>query len=160
MDPSRRPGAGNSGYATLKNHPFFKGTDWTKLREGTTPPTLASEPGVRLFSFSHSLFWPSIQWKYQKLTQHINEWWKIKSLAHFECFFYLIFWRNWKRQTGMSTFRWCKFISKLVFHLCSVMVSRQVKTKIPHWTQRVLGMVQWDLLTEMVVVCQLPNLLT
>ncbi|KAG6389788.1 hypothetical protein SASPL_151262 [Salvia splendens] len=45
MDPSRRPGAGNGGYATLKNHPFFKGTDWTKLREGTTPPTLASEPG-------------------------------------------------------------------------------------------------------------------
>ncbi|KAK4385602.1 3-phosphoinositide-dependent protein kinase [Sesamum angolense] len=43
MDPSRRPGAGRGGYAALKSHPFFKGIDWTNLREGT-PPTLALEP--------------------------------------------------------------------------------------------------------------------
>lgn len=50
MDPSRRPGAGPGGYAILKNHPFFKGIDWTSLREGKTPPTLALEPrSVRLF---------------------------------------------------------------------------------------------------------------
>ncbi|KAL0317288.1 UNVERIFIED_CONTAM: 3-phosphoinositide-dependent protein kinase [Sesamum angustifolium] len=43
MDPSRRPGAGRGAYAALKSHPFFKGIDWTNLREGT-PPTLALEP--------------------------------------------------------------------------------------------------------------------
>ncbi|PIN19349.1 3-phosphoinositide-dependent protein kinase (PDK1) [Handroanthus impetiginosus] len=43
IDPSRRPGAGPGGYATLKSHPFFKGIDWANLREGT-PPTLALEP--------------------------------------------------------------------------------------------------------------------
>ncbi|PIN14381.1 3-phosphoinositide-dependent protein kinase (PDK1) [Handroanthus impetiginosus] len=45
MDPSRRPGAGPDGYASLKSHPFFKGIDWTNLRAGT-PPKLALEPGV------------------------------------------------------------------------------------------------------------------
>ncbi|CAA0829236.1 3-phosphoinositide-dependent protein kinase 2 [Striga hermonthica] len=44
IDPSRRPGAGPGGYASLKNHLFFKGIDWTNLREGTTPPKLALEP--------------------------------------------------------------------------------------------------------------------
>ncbi|KAL8551687.1 hypothetical protein ACS0TY_000671 [Phlomoides rotata] len=44
MDPSRRPGANHGGYASLKNHPFFKGIDWTNLREGIAPPTLAQEP--------------------------------------------------------------------------------------------------------------------
>ncbi|KAK6136149.1 hypothetical protein DH2020_030122 [Rehmannia glutinosa] len=44
IDPSRRPGAGSGGYASLKNHPFFKGIDWTNLRDGTTPPKLALEP--------------------------------------------------------------------------------------------------------------------
>ncbi|KAK6136125.1 hypothetical protein DH2020_030141 [Rehmannia glutinosa] len=44
IDPSRRPGAGSGGYASLKSHPFFKGIDWTNLRDGTTPPKLALEP--------------------------------------------------------------------------------------------------------------------
>ncbi|KAI3458894.1 hypothetical protein Pfo_015557 [Paulownia fortunei] len=47
IDPSRRPGAGPGGYASLKSHSFFKGIDWTNLREGTTPPTLALEPRVQ-----------------------------------------------------------------------------------------------------------------
>ncbi|KAF9674946.1 hypothetical protein SADUNF_Sadunf10G0180600 [Salix dunnii] len=43
IDPSRRPGAGQSGYAELKNHPFFEGVDWKNLR-GATPPKLVLEP--------------------------------------------------------------------------------------------------------------------
>ncbi|KAL6586301.1 3-phosphoinositide-dependent protein kinase 2 [Orobanche minor] len=43
IDPSRRPGAGTGGYASLKSHPFFKGIDWATLREGTTPPKRALE---------------------------------------------------------------------------------------------------------------------
>lgn len=42
LDPSRRPGAGLGGYAALKMHPFFKGVDWTSLRE-QIPPKLALE---------------------------------------------------------------------------------------------------------------------
>lgn len=41
-DPSRRPGAGSSGYSALKNHPFFKGIDWNNLRS-QTPPRLVTE---------------------------------------------------------------------------------------------------------------------
>ncbi|KAJ8551461.1 hypothetical protein K7X08_021476 [Anisodus acutangulus] len=43
IDPSRRPGAGPDGYASLKNHPFFSGIDWENLRT-QTPPRLAMEP--------------------------------------------------------------------------------------------------------------------
>ncbi|KAH0777669.1 hypothetical protein KY290_009080 [Solanum tuberosum] len=43
IDPSRRPGAGPDGYASLKNHPFFSGIDWENLRS-QTPPRLAMEP--------------------------------------------------------------------------------------------------------------------
>ncbi|XP_049394603.1 3-phosphoinositide-dependent protein kinase 2 [Solanum stenotomum] len=43
IDPSRRPGAGPDGYASLKNHPFFSGVDWDNLRL-QTPPRLAAEP--------------------------------------------------------------------------------------------------------------------
>ncbi|KAK6144701.1 hypothetical protein DH2020_021521 [Rehmannia glutinosa] len=46
IDPSRRPGAGPGGYASLKSHPFFKGIDWTNLRAGT-PPKLALDPRVQ-----------------------------------------------------------------------------------------------------------------
>ncbi|XP_055830526.1 3-phosphoinositide-dependent protein kinase 2-like [Solanum dulcamara] len=42
-DPSRRPGAGPDGYASLKTHPFFSGIDWENLRS-QTPPRLAMEP--------------------------------------------------------------------------------------------------------------------
>lgn len=42
LDPSRRPGAGLGGYAALKMHPFFKGVDWTSLRD-QIPPKLALE---------------------------------------------------------------------------------------------------------------------
>lgn len=45
IDPSRRPGAGPDGYASLKNHPFFRGVDWENLRS-QTPPRLAMEPKV------------------------------------------------------------------------------------------------------------------
>ncbi|CAN4126497.1 unnamed protein product [Withania somnifera] len=41
--PSKRPGAGPDGYASLKNHPFFSGFDWKNLRS-QTPPRLAMEP--------------------------------------------------------------------------------------------------------------------
>lgn len=62
MDPSRRPGARSGGYTTLKNHSFFKGIDWTNLREGTTPPTLALEPRVGpLFHFPVHGFSSSLQ---------------------------------------------------------------------------------------------------
>nr|GMD54453.1 3-phosphoinositide-dependent protein kinase 2-like [Ipomoea batatas] len=43
IDPSRRPGAGPDGYASLKNHPFFRGVDWENLRS-QTPPRLVMEP--------------------------------------------------------------------------------------------------------------------
>uniref|UniRef100_A0A5B6Z5R9 non-specific serine/threonine protein kinase n=1 Tax=Davidia involucrata TaxID=16924 RepID=A0A5B6Z5R9_DAVIN len=43
IDPSRRPGAGPDGYASVKDHPFFKGVDWNNLR-AQTPPKLALEP--------------------------------------------------------------------------------------------------------------------
>ncbi|XP_073020009.1 3-phosphoinositide-dependent protein kinase 2-like isoform X1 [Primulina eburnea] len=43
VDPSKRPGAGPNGYASLKKHPFFKGIDWKNLRTGI-PPRLALEP--------------------------------------------------------------------------------------------------------------------
>ncbi|KAF3434125.1 hypothetical protein FNV43_RR25228 [Rhamnella rubrinervis] len=46
LDPSRRPGAGPSGYATLKMHPFFKGIDWKNLRM-QSPPKLALESGAQ-----------------------------------------------------------------------------------------------------------------
>ncbi|XP_059665999.1 3-phosphoinositide-dependent protein kinase 1-like isoform X2 [Cornus florida] len=42
IDPSRRPGAGHDGYASLKKHPFFEGVDWKNLRV-QTPPKLALE---------------------------------------------------------------------------------------------------------------------
>ncbi|XP_059628399.1 3-phosphoinositide-dependent protein kinase 2-like isoform X2 [Cornus florida] len=42
-NPSKRPGAGPDGYASLKEHPFFKGVDWTNLRALPTP-RLALEP--------------------------------------------------------------------------------------------------------------------
>ncbi|KAM6584314.1 hypothetical protein CsatB_011316 [Cannabis sativa] len=42
LDPSRRPGAGPGGYATLKRHPFFKGIDWKNIRQ-QTPPKIALE---------------------------------------------------------------------------------------------------------------------
>ena len=44
-DPSRRPGAGSDGYASLKRHPFFKGVDWKNVRS-QTPPKLAPDPSV------------------------------------------------------------------------------------------------------------------
>ncbi|KAI9118855.1 hypothetical protein K1719_010300 [Acacia pycnantha] len=44
LDPSRRPGAGPNGYTVLKRHPFFKGVDWSKIRD-QMPPKLAMEPG-------------------------------------------------------------------------------------------------------------------
>ncbi|KZV32078.1 3-phosphoinositide-dependent protein kinase 2-like [Dorcoceras hygrometricum] len=43
IDPSKRPGAGPNGYASLKKHPFFKGIDWKNLRT-EIPPRLALEP--------------------------------------------------------------------------------------------------------------------
>uniref|UniRef100_A0A9I9D3A7 non-specific serine/threonine protein kinase n=1 Tax=Cucumis melo TaxID=3656 RepID=A0A9I9D3A7_CUCME len=44
LDPSKRPGAGAEGYASLKSHPFFKGVDWNNIRS-QTPPRLALEAG-------------------------------------------------------------------------------------------------------------------
>ncbi|MQL72776.1 hypothetical protein Taro_005108 [Colocasia esculenta] len=41
-DPGKRLGAGLSGYAALKMHPFFRGIDWSNLRE-TSAPKLAVE---------------------------------------------------------------------------------------------------------------------
>lgn len=46
LDPSKRPGAGPDGYATLKMHPFFRGIDWSSLR-AQTPPKLALETGAQ-----------------------------------------------------------------------------------------------------------------
>ncbi|XP_064966014.1 3-phosphoinositide-dependent protein kinase 2 isoform X2 [Musa acuminata AAA Group] len=36
-DPSKRPGAGPDGYASLRKHPFFKGIDWKNLRKASAP---------------------------------------------------------------------------------------------------------------------------
>lgn len=55
IDPSRRPGAGPDGYASLKNHPFFSGVDWDNLRL-QTPPRLAAEPKVWKFVFIIELY--------------------------------------------------------------------------------------------------------
>lgn len=46
IDPSRRPGAGPDGYASLKMHPFFMGIDWKNLRS-QTPPKLVLEQVVQ-----------------------------------------------------------------------------------------------------------------
>ncbi|XP_065870863.1 3-phosphoinositide-dependent protein kinase 2 [Euphorbia lathyris] len=46
IDPSRRPGAGSDGYASVKTHPFFKGIDWDNLRE-EAPPKLALDPAAQ-----------------------------------------------------------------------------------------------------------------
>ena len=62
-EPSRRPGAGRDGYASLKMHPFFNGVDWKNLRS-QTPPKLAMEAMVWLqlcfnsLSLSLSFFVP------------------------------------------------------------------------------------------------------
>lgn len=45
VDPSKRPGAGPDGYASLKNHPFFKGIDWDNLK-ALKPPALALQRKV------------------------------------------------------------------------------------------------------------------
>ncbi|KAJ9553780.1 hypothetical protein OSB04_017825 [Centaurea solstitialis] len=44
MDPVKRPGAGRDGYASLKNHSFFRGIDWSGIRS-QSPPRLALEKG-------------------------------------------------------------------------------------------------------------------
>ncbi|XP_065029940.1 3-phosphoinositide-dependent protein kinase 1-like isoform X4 [Musa acuminata AAA Group] len=36
-DPSKRPGAGPDGYASVKKHPFFNGVDWKQLRKAPAP---------------------------------------------------------------------------------------------------------------------------
>ncbi|RRT55199.1 hypothetical protein BHE74_00042350 [Ensete ventricosum] len=36
-DPSKRPGAGPDGYASVKKHPFFNGVDWKNLRKAPAP---------------------------------------------------------------------------------------------------------------------------
>jgi hypothetical protein len=45
VHPSKRPGAGPDGYASLKKHPFFRGIDWKNLRK-TQAPKLALEANV------------------------------------------------------------------------------------------------------------------
>ncbi|KAK2969474.1 hypothetical protein RJ640_022188 [Escallonia rubra] len=47
IEPSRRPGAGRDGYASLKSHAFFKGVDWNNIR-AQTPPNLVLEPKAQL----------------------------------------------------------------------------------------------------------------
>uniref|UniRef100_A0A7N0RHP1 non-specific serine/threonine protein kinase n=2 Tax=Kalanchoe fedtschenkoi TaxID=63787 RepID=A0A7N0RHP1_KALFE len=44
VDPSRRPGAGADGYASLKSHAFFAGVNWQDLRN-QTPPKLVPVSG-------------------------------------------------------------------------------------------------------------------
>ncbi|CAA0829281.1 3-phosphoinositide-dependent protein kinase 2 [Striga hermonthica] len=46
IDPSKRPGVGPDGYASLKGHPFFKEIDWKNVR-AATPPKLALDPRAR-----------------------------------------------------------------------------------------------------------------
>ncbi|CAA2938728.1 3-phosphoinositide-dependent kinase 2-like [Olea europaea subsp. europaea] len=58
IDPSRRPGAGPDGYASLKSHPFFKGIDWNNLRE-QPPPKLAMEPKSDVGEDQDSLWNPA-----------------------------------------------------------------------------------------------------
>ncbi|KAM3334097.1 hypothetical protein ACQJBY_028881 [Aegilops geniculata] len=37
VDPTKRPGAGPDGYASLKKHPFFRGIDWKNIRKTRAP---------------------------------------------------------------------------------------------------------------------------
>ncbi|KAI5003534.1 hypothetical protein ZWY2020_030694 [Hordeum vulgare] len=37
VDPTKRPGAGPDGYASLKKHPFFRGIDWKNIRKMRAP---------------------------------------------------------------------------------------------------------------------------
>ncbi|CAM8914320.1 unnamed protein product [Rhodiola kirilowii] len=46
-DPIRRPGAGPDGYDTLKNHPFFNGINWKRLRS-QVPSKLALGPKAEM----------------------------------------------------------------------------------------------------------------
>ncbi|KAK8966194.1 3-phosphoinositide-dependent protein kinase 1 [Platanthera guangdongensis] len=45
IDPRRRLGAAPGGYPALKMHPFFKGIEWSKLREAS-PPKIALDSNV------------------------------------------------------------------------------------------------------------------
>lgn len=53
VDPSKRPGAGPDGYASLKNHPFFKGIDWDNLK-ALKPPPLALQRKNSSRNLSHA----------------------------------------------------------------------------------------------------------
>lgn len=37
IEPTKRPGTGPGGYASLKKHPFFKGINWKSVRQSPTP---------------------------------------------------------------------------------------------------------------------------
>lgn len=56
IEPGRRLGAGPDGYASLKNHPFFRGVDWKNLRL-QTPPKLALDPMVNDGDEAHDSSW-------------------------------------------------------------------------------------------------------
>ncbi|KAL9679323.1 hypothetical protein QQ045_017181 [Rhodiola kirilowii] len=60
VDPSRRPGAGPDGYASLKSHPFFAGINWQHLRY-QTPPKLAPGSGSQSpeGEYGHDVWNPS-----------------------------------------------------------------------------------------------------
>ncbi|KAL6614094.1 hypothetical protein ACP70R_036364 [Stipagrostis hirtigluma subsp. patula] len=58
VDPSKRPGAGPDGYASLKKHPFFRGIDWKNLRK-TRPPKLAVETNTNEDEDSQDSNWLS-----------------------------------------------------------------------------------------------------
>ncbi|URD78093.1 3-phosphoinositide-dependent protein [Musa troglodytarum] len=50
-DPSKRPGAGPDGYASVKKHPFFNGVDWKNLRKAPAP-RLALDHDVHALTYS------------------------------------------------------------------------------------------------------------
>ncbi|TVU36340.1 hypothetical protein EJB05_18272 [Eragrostis curvula] len=58
VDPSKRPGAGPDGYASLKKHPFFRGVDWKNLRK-TRAPKLAMEANANEDDDSQDSNWLS-----------------------------------------------------------------------------------------------------
>ncbi|XP_062227304.1 3-phosphoinositide-dependent protein kinase 2-like [Phragmites australis] len=58
VDPSKRPGAGPDGYASLKKHPFFRGMDWKNLWK-TRAPKLAIDANANEDEDSQDSNWLS-----------------------------------------------------------------------------------------------------
>lgn len=72
-DPSKRPGAGPDGYASVKKHPFFNGVDWKKLLKAPAP-RLALDHDVHALTYSaYMLVFSFTSTRKLLVNQHILE---------------------------------------------------------------------------------------